>query len=117
MDAEEETLEYDDITEEEYWEWVRELIFSVVSIEEMFEEPELSKYLTQAREEGAAKGKAEGKAEGARNQAVLLRRVLEEKFGSLSVEHVEELFNADLEQLAIWSDRVFEVDSLKEVFQ
>ncbi|MGN7611802.1 hypothetical protein ACQZV8_06925 [Magnetococcales bacterium HHB-1] len=125
MEVTEETLEYDDITEEEYRAWTRELVLSAMPIEEIFEEPELSKYLAQAREEGEAKGRvegkaegrAEGKAEGARSQAVFLQRVLEEKFGSLPVESVERLFNADLEQLTVWSARVFEADSLKEVFQ
>ncbi|MGN7611804.1 hypothetical protein ACQZV8_06935 [Magnetococcales bacterium HHB-1] len=167
MEVTEETLEYDDITEEEYRAWTRELVLSAMPIEEIFEDPEFSKkifegsefskYLIQAREEGKAKGRvegkaegraegkaegraegkaegkaegraegkaegkaegrAEGKAEGARSQAVFLQRVLEEKFGSLPVESVERLFNADLEQLTVWSARVFEADSLKEVFQ
>ncbi|MGN7611130.1 hypothetical protein ACQZV8_03490 [Magnetococcales bacterium HHB-1] len=121
MEITEETLEYDDITEEEYWAWAKKLMLLAMPIEKMFEDPEFSQYLIQAEKKGEARGEArgeaKGKAEGAKNQAALLSRILEEKFGPLPVEIVEKLHNADLEQLATWSNRAFEMDSLEKIFQ
>ncbi len=59
--------------------------------------------------EGEVKGKVEGKAE-------LLIELLEERFGCISKDVKERIFNADADSIKDWSKNIFKVSTLDDVF-
>jgi len=63
----------------------------------------------QWREEGHKEGRHEG-------EALLLRRLLERRFGPLDAAADLRLAAADDEQLLLWAERILAAGSLEEVF-
>ena len=71
----------------------------------------------KGRSEGKAEGRAEGKAEGkAEATRAMVTRILERKFGPLTLEHQALLDSASLEQLEQYSDALLTASFLDEVF-
>ncbi|MFC4432973.1 DUF4351 domain-containing protein [Cupriavidus respiraculi] len=68
----------------------------------------------QERQEGRQEGRKEGLQQG---QALALRKLLVRRFGSVPPEIAGRIDVAAPEQLDVWLDRVFYVDSLAEVFR
>ena len=69
------------------------------------------------KREGRAEGHAEGRAEGeAKRHAEIILRLLTQRFGALSTENTERVHGANLTELDIWTDRIFDAKSLADVF-
>jgi hypothetical protein len=64
--------------------------------------------IEKGREEGIEKGREEGQL---MERRALLKRLLEQRFGSLSAEHAERIDGADYETLDAWLNRFFQVES------
>lgn len=78
------------------------------------------RYLALGRAEGEALGRAEGEALGraegeARGRVALLLKQLALRFGPLSLEQVERVHTASLEELESFAERVISAGSLDEV--
>lgn len=69
--------------------------------------------IDQGREEGREQDREEGRA-GVRD---ILRKLLQFEFGDIDASTEERLAEAGLAQLARWSDRVLDADSLEGVFE
>ena len=78
---------------------------AIFAIEEGLKMP----YLSYVERRGEARGEARG-------AALLLRGLLEERFGELSAAVVERLAQADGEHLLAWSRRVLRARTINEVF-
>lgn len=84
--------------------------------------PQLLRYVVDARHEGEKLGRREGKREGRREgkregKRSLLERQLTHRFGPLSRAVRERLVAASSEQLDAWALRVLDVASLDAVFE
>jgi predicted transposase/invertase (TIGR01784 family) len=67
----------------------------------------------EGRQEGRREGRQEGKQEG---EMLVLKRILERKFGPLSAALQSRLEQADAETLLLWSERIWDARSADEVF-
>lgn len=67
----------------------------------------------EGRQEGRREGRQEGKQEG---EMLVLKRILERKFGPLSAALQSRLEQADAETLLLWSERILDARSADEVF-
>lgn len=65
------------------------------------------------REEGREEGRTEGIVEGER---IVVRRLLEKRFGVLPASMLEDIDRSTAEQLQQWTDRILFARSLSEVF-
>ncbi len=65
-------------------------------------------------EKGLQKGLQKGLIEG---EATVLIRLLEKRFGTLSPEIKQQIMNASLEQLERWTDKLFDLQRLEELFE
>lgn len=70
-------------------------------------------YVSFVERRGEARGKVLGESLGA---ALVLRSLLEERFGPLPLEVTERLGQADAQQIVAWSRRVLRAQSLADVF-
>uniref|UniRef100_UPI001D0E9338 DUF4351 domain-containing protein n=1 Tax=Candidatus Magnetaquicoccus inordinatus TaxID=2496818 RepID=UPI001D0E9338 len=64
-------------------------------------------------QEGLAKGRMEGKQEAA---AALLLRLLQRRFAVLPESISALLAEASLEQLQLWTERIFDATAVEEIF-
>ncbi len=72
----------------------------------------------EGREEGREVGREEGREEGrAAGEAHLLTRLLERKFGTLSVDTRERIVRASLADLDRWADRIFVANRVDDIFE
>ncbi|MRW83685.1 DUF4351 domain-containing protein [Pseudoduganella sp. FT26W] len=77
----------------------------------------LKKGLTQGLEKGIEKGLERGLEQGRREgAALLLERLLLQRFGPLPQTTRRRLAKASVEQLGAWSDALAEAQSLRQVF-
>ena len=73
--------------------------------------------LAKGRSEGRVEGRVEGRAEGWREgQVMVLRRLLERRFGELPPDVLARLEAASTADLEGWIDRVLDAGSLAELF-
>lgn len=81
-------------------------------------------YAEQLRREGRREGRQEGRQEGLQEgqkrgevvgQRRLLRRLLERRFGPLSPELAARVDEADLDRIAVWTDRVLVAPTAEDV--
>ena len=99
----------------------RELEYQLQTEIDTFERNKKVSYITNAErfgiekgmQQGMQQGKLEGKLEG---QAALLTRLLNKRFGFLSIETSQRLQMATSEQLDLWADRILDAPSLAAVF-
>lgn len=63
--------------------------------------------------EGRMEGRMEGQVEG---EAILLMRLLERRFGSLSIDVKQRIVSTDAETLLIYGDRILDAKTLDDVF-
>jgi uncharacterized protein YbgA (DUF1722 family) len=82
-------------------------------LEQMFLDDGLKKGLEQGLVRGLEQGLERGRREGA---ALLLERLLVQRFGPLSQTTRKKLSRASMEQIGVWSDALAEAQSLKQVF-
>ena len=68
----------------------------------------------EGREQGREEGREEGKTEG---QMQLLQRLLVKRFGPLSKETEAQIQSASPKQIERWSERLFEITTLAELFE
>jgi len=81
----------------------------VSSIERMGIEQGRQEGILAGRQEGILAGRQEGEAE-------LLIRQLTRRFGSLPTHYYQRIKQADTETLLTWGERIFEVNTLAEIF-
>ena len=68
-------------------------------------------------EEGRQEGRKEGRHEGIEKEKTkTLIRLLNKRFGSLSDGDMSRIDQADLKQLDVWTDAIFDASDLPEVF-
>lgn len=93
--------------------------------EQMFLDEGVHQGLKQGRRQGKREGKKEGRKEGLElglaqgrieGAAMLLERLLTQRFGPLTKTARNKLVNATEEQIAAWSDALVSAQSLKQVF-
>lgn len=70
-------------------------------------------FMDKGRAEGRQEGRQEGRKEGAME---ILERQLTQRFGPLPKTARNKLAKASLDQLRVWSDRLSQATSLKQVF-
>ena len=63
--------------------------------------------------EGLEKGVSKGRIEG---EAALLLRILERRFGPLSIDVKQRIASTDAETLLIYGDRVLDAKTLDDIF-
>jgi hypothetical protein len=80
---------------------------------DVLEEKEKMRYVSSVEQLGIEKGKLEGKLEG---EAMLLERLLNKRFGSVSEETRTRLKTATAEQLETWGERILDAPSLDAIF-
>lgn len=64
---------------------------------------------SQGEQQGFIKGKTEG-------EALMLKRLLQLKFGPISANYQTKIQQADAETLLVWSERVFTATTMREIF-
>lgn len=77
-------------------------------LQQMFLDDGLKKGLKQGREQGLEQGRREG-------AALVLERLLSQRFGPLPQTARKKLAKASVEQIGVWSDALAEAQSLKQV--
>jgi flagellar biosynthesis/type III secretory pathway protein FliH len=82
-------------------------------LEQMFMDDGMEKGLRQGLERGLEQGLEKGRREGA---ALVLERLLTQRFGPLPQTVRKKLTQASMEQLGAWSDALADAQSLKQVF-
>lgn len=84
------------------------------------EEEHTVAYITSAERIGMKKGyeqgMQQGMQQGIQHEKMLFSRLLTHRFGSLSSKSLLKLEQADPETLLIWSERIFDVKTIEEVF-
>lgn len=90
-------------------------------LEQMFLDDGLKKGLKQGLEQGLERGLMQGLEQGLERgrregAALVLERLLTQRFGPLPQTARKKLAKASLEQIGAWSDALAEAQSLKQVF-
>ncbi|MBF0604046.1 MAG: DUF4351 domain-containing protein [Nitrospirae bacterium] len=93
-------------------EWFESMVDATPE-EELFSLPKLKHRLIQEHRDGARDGARDGEKKG---KAEMLTRQLQRRFGDLPTWAYESLSKADLSSLEEWSLRIFDAQSLDEVF-
>lgn len=87
-------------------------------IEDAMKDPFLrrlrEKYVEEARAEGRAQGRAQGRAEG---EASLVRRLLEQRFGTLPDWSQQKLASATESDLKRWVGNILSASNLEDILQ
>ena len=74
----------------------------------------IEKGIEQGIEQGLSQGIEQGLSQG---EALLLIKQLTKRFGTLPTWTEEKISQASRQQLEVWGERIFDVQTLEELFQ
>ncbi|MBF0135967.1 MAG: DUF4351 domain-containing protein [Magnetococcales bacterium] len=82
-----------------------------------FEENQKMPYISSVERIGMEIGRQDGLKEGLKEgAAVVFLRLLQRRFGPLSVSIHDTVKSADIASLELWSDKIFDAKSIEEIF-
>ena len=86
-----------------------ELQGEIMTIAQQWKEEGMQQGIQQGIQQGMQQGMQEGKA-------VLLKRLLQRRFGDLPLMYAQRIADADTETLLCWSEQMLDAQTLEEVF-